>query len=111
MKLVSSFSERLREAMALRDVRAIDISVNTGISKPQISHYLRGHYKPKQEAVMKIARYLRVSEVWLMGYDDCERERYANNDEGIKREIIDLIDNIKDIDKLNNIKKYIEVFC
>ena len=65
MKLVSSFGERLKEAMTLRGVRAVDISNNTNISKPLLSNYIRGRYKPKQEAIMKIAKYLKVSEVDL----------------------------------------------
>lgn len=110
MKVVKSFGERLKEAMALRGVRAIDISNNTGISKPQISNYLKNKYSPKREAIVKIARFLKVNEVWLIGYDDVEMERYEKNINGLKREIVDMIYSIDNEDKLNNIKKYIEVF-
>ena len=104
MELVSTFDKRLKEAMFLRGVRAIDIATHTDISKPQISHYLKGHYKPKQEAIMKIARYLRVSEVWLMGYDECEMERYTPTVDGVKREIIDMLDTLTnaDLEKVRN---------
>ena len=110
MKVVYSFGERLNEAMRIRGVRAIDIANNTGISKPQLSNYIRGRYSPKREAIVKIARYLRVNEIWLIGYDDVDMERYPNNNEGKKREIIDLIHNINDENKLNDILKYINVF-
>lgn len=107
MKLVSSFSSRLKEAMKLRQVRAIDLSNNTNISKPLISNYLKGKYKPKQEAVMKIAKYLRVSEVWLLGYDDCEMDRYANNFDGVKREVIDMLSDLS-LSDLEKIKSFIK---
>lgn len=110
MKLVSCFSERFKEAMTLRQVRAIDVSTNTGISKPLISNYLKGKYKPKQEALVKIAKYLKVSEIWLMGYDEVDVERYPNTNEGKKREIIDLIHSIDDTSKLENIEKFIRTF-
>jgi len=106
MKLAGSFSERLREAMNIRDIRAIDLSNNTGISKPLISNYLKGKYKPKQEAITKIARYLRVSEVWLMGYDDVEMDRYPPTTNGKKREINDLLDRLTD-DDLQKIGQFI----
>lgn len=107
MKLVSSFEDRLKEAMELRGVRAIDISKNTDISKPLISNYLKGKYKPKQEAVMKIAKYLRVSEVWLLGYDNCEMDRYSPNFDGVKREIIDMLNELS-LSDLEKIKSFIK---
>ena len=110
MKVVETFGKRMKEAMTLRGVRAIDISLNTGISKPQISNYLKDKYAPKREAIVKIARYLKVNEVWLIGYDDVEMERYEKNANGLKREITDLVYSINDENKLENIKKYIEVF-
>jgi len=110
MKVVSSFGERLKQAMTLRGVRAVDISANTDISKPQLSNYIRGKYSPKREAIVKIARYLRVSEIWLIGYDDVDMERYPQTNDGKKREIIDLIHSIDDRDKLDNIEKFIRTF-
>ena len=107
MKLVSSFGERLKEAMTLRGVRAVDISNNTNISKPLLSNYIRGRYKPKQEAIMKIAKYLKVSEVWLIGYDDCDMDRYTPNFDGVKREIVDMLNELS-INDLEKIKTFIQ---
>ena len=39
------------------------------ISKSSISHYLKGDWEGKQDAVYSIAQVLNVSEAWLMGYD------------------------------------------
>lgn len=107
MEMVSTFAKRLREAMQLRGVRAVDICEHTGISKPQISHYLKGTYKPKADAIRKIAQYLRVSEVWLMGYDIDSMERYTTDLEGTKREIMDMLDFLTNSD-LEMVKKFIK---
>ena len=64
-----SFSERLREGLAVSNLKASDLSKLTGISKSSISHYLKGDWEGKQDAVYSISRALNVSEAWLMGYD------------------------------------------
>ena len=64
MKMVSTFSERIKYAMQLRNVRAIDICRACNITKPQMSHYIKGTYKPKAESIMKIARFLMVDDVF-----------------------------------------------
>lgn len=61
--------DRLQEALAMRDVRAIDLSRKTGIPKNTISNYLKGVSKPKADRVYQIAAALDVSEAWLLGYD------------------------------------------
>lgn len=66
---MATFKERLLEAMALRNMKAIDISEKTGISKARISQYVNGVYTPKSKATYEIAKVLDVSEAWLMGLD------------------------------------------
>ena len=44
-------------------------TATSGISKYSISHYLKGDWEGKQDAVYELARALNVSEAWLMGYD------------------------------------------
>lgn len=68
MELVS-FSERLRRLLYERGITAAELSRKTGISKASISHYLKGDWKAKQDAVYKIATACDCSEVWLMGAD------------------------------------------
>ena len=41
----------------------------TGIDKGQISSYISGKYKPKQENLTLMAVALNISEYWLMGLD------------------------------------------
>jgi transcriptional regulator with XRE-family HTH domain len=66
---IESLSDRLREAMYIRDVSAAEISRNTNISTAAISRYLHGDYVPKQDNTYALATYLRVNPAWLMGYD------------------------------------------
>ncbi len=68
-KRVTTTSERLKEALRLRDMRQTDLSKATGIDKGSISCYVSGRYEPKNEAVYKMAQALSVSEMWLWGYD------------------------------------------
>lgn len=50
-------------------LKASELSSITGISKSSISHYLKGDWEGKQDAVFFISKALNVNEAWLMGYD------------------------------------------
>lgn len=65
----SNTSERLKEIIALRQVKQVDIIESTGITKGALSSYITGRYEPKQDKVYILAKYFNVSEAWLMGYD------------------------------------------
>ena len=60
---------RLREALALRQMRPIELSEKTGIAKSMISYYLNGKTKPKADRIYIISQALDISEAWLLGYD------------------------------------------
>ena len=62
--------ERLREALQRKNMRQADLVAHTGIDKSQISSYLSGKYKPKQENLTLLAEALDVSEYWLLGVDE-----------------------------------------
>ena len=66
---VTSFAERLKQGLELLKIKPSELSRITNISKSSISHYLKGDWEGKQDAVYLIARALDVSEAWLMGYD------------------------------------------
>ena len=53
----------------MRGMKQIELATLSGISKYIISHYLKGDWEGKQDAVYELARVLDVSEAWLMGYD------------------------------------------
>ena len=68
-KKPATFAQRLREGLDLRRMKQIELATRSGISKYSISHYLKGDWEGKQDAVYELARALNVSEAWLMGYD------------------------------------------
>ena len=68
-KKTATFAQRLREGLDLRGMKQIELATRSGISKYSISHYLKGDWEGKQDAVNELARALNVSEAWLMGYD------------------------------------------
>ena len=66
---MKTISERLKEALHIRHMKAIELSRLTGIDRGSISCYASGKYEPKQKAIYLMAKALNVSEAWLMGYD------------------------------------------
>ena len=66
---IATPSERLKEALELREMKQVELSEKSGISKPNISCYLSGKYEPKQDALYKMGKALDVAEMWLAGYD------------------------------------------
>lgn len=89
---ISTTAERLKEALDLRNMKQVELSEKSGISKPNISCYLSGKYEPKQEALYKMGKALDVAEMWLSGYD-IPMERPAAQKENDA--IADLMDRIK----------------
>ena len=63
-----TFAKRLKEALELSGLTKADLSRMTGISKSSLTHYEKGDWEGKQDAVYKIARALKVPESWLMGF-------------------------------------------
>ena len=66
---ISTFAQRLRVGLDTRQMTQAELSGRSKISKSSISHYLKGDWEGKQDAVYSIAQVLNVSEAWLMGYD------------------------------------------
>lgn len=67
--LVDTFANRLSKIMSIRNIKPIDLSNKTGIAKSQISHWLAGTYKAKQDSLTILAEFFDVDETWLMGFD------------------------------------------
>ena len=60
---------RILEALKLRNMKAVELSEKTGVSRSSLSHYTAQRWQPKQKALALMARTLEVSEMWLAGYD------------------------------------------
>ena len=60
---------RIAEALNIRNMKQVELSEKTGITKGTINNWLKQRYQPKQKSLMLMARALEVSEMWLAGYD------------------------------------------
>ena len=60
---------RIEEALNLREMKQIELAEKSGVSKTSINHWVKQRYQPKQTPLLKMARALDVSEMWLAGYD------------------------------------------
>lgn len=78
--LVDTFANRLKKAMSIRNIKAIELSEKTGISKSSLSEYINGKYEAKQNGIYLLAKALDISEPWLMGLDvPMERQQKIDN--------------------------------
>lgn len=64
---VSTFKDRLNEALTLRNVRPVDLAKRANISESTVSQYRSGYAEPKEDKLAKIADVLKVNPTWLMG--------------------------------------------
>lgn len=72
--MTESFSTRLNDAMALRELKQIDFvhaaeKFNIKLGKSHMSQYVSGKTVPRADIAHFLAVYLRVNEDWLMGKD------------------------------------------
>ena len=63
---MSSFAERLRQAMFDKRYKAIDVARATNITPSVISRYLSGTNQPSRDNLFAVAKYLGVSSEWLL---------------------------------------------
>lgn len=81
--------DRIKKALEIRDMKQSELVEKTGIDKGQMSSYLAGRYKPKQNNLHLIAEALSVDEAWLMGYDvPMEKE------DRLDKEVVDFFNEI-----------------
>lgn len=62
-------SERIKQALEIRNMKQADLIEKTGISKGALSSYISGRYIPKQSNTYLLAKALDVDPAWLMGLD------------------------------------------
>ena len=65
----ATIAERLKVALEYRHMTAAELSRKSKISTAALSRYMKGDYQPKQDKIYEMARVLRVSPSWLMGFD------------------------------------------
>ena len=91
--LVENFADRLKKAISKKGIKPGEIvrisenlyrngKINKPLTKPLLSHYLKGTYEAKQDNVYTLSLILNVDEAWLMGYDvPMEKEEYITAEE------------------------------
>ena len=98
MEKQATFADRLKEALVMSKMTKADLSRLTGISKSSLTHYERGDWEGKQDAVYRIAKALHVQEAWLMGFDvppaapPSDNEKQPSVSEGLSEEELTLIE-------------------
>lgn len=88
-------SDRIREALRVRDMTQAELCKMTGIPKSAMSQYCNGGLLPRQNRIFLMAEALRVNPAWLMGLD-VQMEGKAPAIAGERRELIDLIPHLPD---------------
>lgn len=104
---VANLQDRLKEALDMKGIKAIELSRRTNIPKGAISYYLLGKSSPKGDRLYIMAQELSVSEAWLLGYDVPmnRTEEQKKNDNIVKivaqmRKEKDFFDVVSDLAKL-----------
>lgn len=102
---IGDIKDRLKIALDLAGRRPVDLANATGISKSSISQYLSGYARPNDVNIYKMAKYLGVTEAWLMGFAAPMENAEKDQKNGVKipvlgyvaagipiKEITDIID-------------------
>ena len=80
----AEFKDRLKQAMDIRNMKAVDLCEKTKIPKGAISYYLSGRSTPKADRLYIICKALDVSEAWILGYDvDMAKTKAQKNNDTI----------------------------
>ena len=66
---VAEFKDRIKEGLLLRHMTKTELCQASGVPKSSLSHYVSGRCVPKRDAVINLAKALRVNFMWLLGHD------------------------------------------
>ena len=105
----SSCSERLSQALSIKNITQTELCKKTGIPKSAMSQYIKGNFEPKQDRIYLIAKALNISEAWLMGYDvPMQREERAKKS-AVKIPVLGLVRAGIPMDAVEHIIDYEEI--
>jgi len=118
----AELKDRLREALEIREKKAIDLTRDLKIPKSAVSQYLSGKSQNMDsERLYLICKYLNVSEPWMMGYDipmerNTEKKNNAIADIVVRLrtdvEFFSLVESLNELDaeKVNAIRQMVSTF-
>mgnify|MGYP003298325557 CR=1 FL=1 len=69
MEKISTFKDRLHEAIVVSGLQQVVVAERAGISKSLLNKYLKGVSEAGNNKLYSLSQALNVSPVWLMGYD------------------------------------------
>lgn len=69
MNKIESCGKRIEKALSIRNMKQSELSKLANVPKSSLSLYIKGAYEPKQDKIYAMAEALKVSYLWLMGYD------------------------------------------
>lgn len=94
-----TIGERIKEALMLLDMKQSELAEKGNFDKGQLSSWISGKYKPRQNNIAKLAETLNVNEAWLMGYDVSMDRKDSLSDNSLKskdkKDILDILDSTK----------------
>ena len=61
--------ERIKQGLEIREITQTQLATKANIDNGQLSSYISGKYKPRQNNIDALAKALNVNEAWLMGFD------------------------------------------
>lgn len=71
-------NKRIREEMARQNMTMTDLARLSGLNRSSISRYVSDSIEPKQNAIGAIARALKVSPAWLLGFEASDEPEPVN---------------------------------
>ena len=75
IKAVSSFAERLRQAMFDKHCKAVAVVRGTKIGASVISKYLSGMNQPSRDNLLALEKFLEVTPEWLISSSDAPESK------------------------------------
>ncbi len=113
-------SERLKEIMAKRNLKQVDIlracepycqKYNIKLGRNDLSQYISGKVQPGQDKLTILAKALNVNEVWLMGYEvpQIPEEQLINEYGLLESELITLFNKLNEVGKKEALKRIKEL--
>ena len=90
---MSSFAEKLRQAMFDKHCKAVDVVRGTEIGASVISKYLSGMNQPSRDNLLALGKFLEVTPEWLVSSSDApELKNTSQSISTHKDKIIELLE-------------------
>lgn len=99
------FTQRFNDLINEKGLRQIEISKATGLRKDLINKYVKGKMIPGNIPLYKLAKFLNVSPLYLLGISD-KKESEVNY---LYEDIVKKLKNMND-SELTQVNKFIDTF-